>query len=83
MNFTWDGVRSEREVLIRRMLFDDPRKVLKDYEIRLLRETFLKYIHRFDERNVSFWSLVLEVSDEEIAKARSSNFREAGKVWNY
>ena len=83
MNFAWDGTTSETEIIIRRMLYDDPRKVIRDYGKERLREIFLKYIHRFDRRNRSFWPVALRIEDEEIARASASNFREACKIWDY
>jgi len=81
MNFSWDGVRGEEELLIRRMLYDDPEKVIEDYDGNTLRDTFLKNIHRFDDRNRAFWKLVLRISDEEFEQAIASNFRESCKIW--
>lgn len=83
MNLAWDGVKSDREITIREMLYEDPRKVLRKHGKEKLRKIFLKHLHRFDKRNISFWKLVLEVSDEEVARASSSNFRETGKIWSY
>ena len=79
----WDGVKSEKELLIRAMLWDDPREVVKRYGIAKLRETFTSNIHRFDRKNKAFWKLVLEVDDDEITRATEENFREAHKVWDY
>ena len=83
VNLTWDGVKSDRELTIREMLYEDPRKVIKKHGRKNLRKVFLKYIHRFDKRNRSFWKLVLGVSDEEYERAIRENFREANKVWDY
>ena len=83
MLLNWDGVKSDREITIREMLYEDPRKVLKKHGKERLRKIFLEHIHRFDKINRSFWKLVLEVSDEEYEKAIRENFREAGKAWNY
>ena len=79
----WDGVKSDTELTIREMLYEDPRNVLAKYEEEELREIFLTYIHRFDKKNRSFWKLVLGVSDEEYDRAIRENFREANKVWDY
>ncbi len=79
----WDGVKSDTELTIREMLYEDPRDVLAKYEEEELREIFLTYIHRFDKKNKSFWKLVLGVSDEEYERAIRENFREANKVWDY
>ena len=83
MNLAWDRVKSDTEIIIREMLFEDPRKVVKKHGKEKLRKIFLKYIRRFDKVNGSFWSLILEVNDEELTKASASNFREAFKIWNY
>lgn len=83
MNLSWDGVKGDREILIRKMLYEDPRKVVKEYDKEVLRKTFLEFIHRFDRINRSFWSLILDISDEEIARASASNFREACRIWDY
>ncbi len=83
MNLAWDGVKSDREITIREMLYEDPRKVLRKHRKEKLRSLFLEYVHRFDKRNKSFWKLILEVSDEEYERAIRENFREANKVWDY
>lgn len=80
--FSWDGVKGE-ELIIRRMLYDDPLLVLKDYPKEKLRKLFLENIHRFFKENLSFWKLILEVNDEELEMAKSQNFRMKCKIWNY
>ena len=68
-----DGVRSEKELLIREMLFGDIENLLPRYPREILRETFLENIHRFDRRNTAFWKLVLDVSDEELEQKTHNN----------
>ena len=43
MNLAWDGVKSDREITIREMLYEDPRKVIKKHGREKLRKIFLGY----------------------------------------
>ena len=79
----WDRVKSETEIIIREMLYDDPRDVLREYEKERLKGIFLSNLHRFDKKNKSYWKLVLDVSDEEFTRAVKENFREAHKLRDY
>jgi len=78
----WDKVRSERELLIREMLYGDVKEVLRKYPKERLKEVFLKNIHRFDPKNKAFWKLILEVSDEEIEQKTKNSFRGSGFLRN-
>ncbi len=83
MDYNWDKTASEEEILIRRMLYDDPRTLLKNYEKDLLKKLFLKNFYKFDKKNKSFWKLVLDVSDEEIDRITKESFRNSVKIWDY
>lgn len=68
----WDGVKSEKELLIREMLYGNVEEILKKHSKEELKRVFLENLHRFDSKNIAFWRLILEVSDEEIEqRARS------------
>jgi hypothetical protein len=83
MDYNWDKTASEEEILIRRMLYDDPRTLLKNYEKDFLKKLFLKNFYKFDKKNKSFWKLVLDVSDEEIDRITKESFRNSVKIWDY
>ena len=82
-NFNWDRCNNPEIILVRRMLYDDPHKVLSEFTKQELKKVFLKRIHLFRRHNRSFWKLILEVADDELEKAVAENFREAIKVWPY
>ncbi len=79
----WDGVRSDKELLIREMLYGDVENLLSHFPREELRKTFLENIHRFDKKNIAFWKLVLDVSDEEFEQRTQKNFRAVNKIWDY
>jgi predicted nucleic acid-binding protein len=79
----WDKVKSERELLIREMLYGNVKDILKKYSKEKLKETFLKNLHRFDAKNKAFWKLALDISDEEIEQRTKKSFREGGRSWNF
>ncbi len=81
MKFDWNRCRSEKELAIRRMLWDDPVSVLRDYDRDYLRELFLGNLHRFDRVNLNFWKWCLKISDEEINRRAKENFRLACQIW--
>lgn len=65
---SWDKEKSEIELLIRKMKFQDPRKTLSEYSEGKLKEVFLKNYFRFSEKERNFWKIILDISDEELAK---------------
>ncbi|WP_243694533.1 hypothetical protein [Aquifex aeolicus] len=75
--FNWDKVKSERELLIREMLYGNVKEVLKKYPRKKLREAFLKNLHRFDAKNRAFWKLALNISDEEVKERTERGFRKS------
>jgi hypothetical protein len=77
--FDWDGERSEEILLFRRMKWDDPKKLLKQYSKKELKEIFLKHYVRFDKKNQAFWKLILGICDAEIEQKTKGNF---GRVCN-
>jgi len=77
--FDWDGERSEEILLFRRMKWDDPKKLLKQYPKKELKEIFLKHYVRFDKKNQAFWKLILGICDAEIEQKTKGNF---GRVCN-
>ncbi len=83
MNFSWDGEKNIEIIIFRRMLYDSPEKVLREYGDGRLREIFWKYWFKFDRRNLNFWKLVLGISDEEFRRKTEGSFRKAVKIWDY
>jgi len=74
-NFSWDKEKSKVELLIRKMKFQDPRKTVAEHSKDELKEVFLKNYFRFSEKEKSFWKVILDISEEELAKCKS-NFEE-------
>ena len=66
--FNWDRVKSEKEIMIREMLFGDVEDILKKYPKEILKKVFLENIHRFDKKNKSFWGFVLDINIQKRRK---------------
>ncbi len=82
-NYSWDGEENPRVIIFRRMLYDSPKKVLEEYGKEKLREIFWEFWFQFDRRNLNFWKLVLEISDEEFKRKTKGSIRKAIKIWGY
>jgi len=82
LKWNWDGTRDRETLIVRRMLYDNPKQVIEDYEEDYLKELFLKKLHLFDRINKNFWKLILKVSDEEVDRAAKENPRCGFRVWN-
>ncbi len=78
----WDRVKSEKELLIREMLYGNVEEVLKIHPKEELKRVFLENLHRFDPKNRAFWKLALEVSDEEIERRAKNSLREGNFLRN-
>jgi len=83
MKFNWDGEKNPRVIVFRRMLYDSPEKVLKEYGKEKLRGIFWEFWFQFDRRNLNFWKLVLEISDEEFREKTEGSSRKAVKIRDY
>ncbi|MDL1969433.1 MAG: hypothetical protein LWW94_00375 [Candidatus Desulfofervidaceae bacterium] len=81
--YSWDAEENEEIILLRRMKYDDPFTVLRKYSKNFLKKLFLDHIHYFDKKNIAFWSLILEMRDEEIEQKTKNNFRTSCKIWRY
>ena len=78
----WYGVKSEKELLIREMLYGNVEEVLRKHSRKKLKRVFLENLHRFDPKNRAFWKLALEVSDEEIEQKAKGSFKEGSFIRN-
>lgn len=81
--FLWDGARDRDTLIFRRMLYDHPALVLKDYSRRELKKILFERWHLFDELNLNFWKTVLEVRENEFRRKRRKDFRTAIRIWSY
>lgn len=81
--FCWDRVNDEEEILIRRMILDNPITLVKIYPKDELKKIFLNNTHRFDKRNIAFWKLILGVNDDEINENANKLPWRSRKFWNY
>lgn len=81
---SWDKEKSEIELLIRKMKFQDPRKTILEYSKNKLKDVFLKNYFRFSEKEQSFWKIILDISEKELTKYKS-NFeaRKLSKIQPY
>jgi len=69
---SWDKEKSEIELLIRKMKFQDPRKTFLEYSKDKLKEVFLRNYFRFSEKEQSFWKIVLDIPEKELTKYKSN-----------
>ncbi len=81
--FAWDGQRSRSVLIARRMAFDDPVEVFRDYGEEVLKEVFFRHYYLLDRRSRNFWKIILEISDEEVEKRAKKSIRESSKIWDY
>ena len=68
LNFSWDGEENIEIIIFRRILYDSPEEVIREYGEERLKEIFWKFWFKFDKRNLSFWKLILGISDDEFRK---------------
>ena len=83
LKYNWDRVNNRKMLIIRRMLYDNPREVYWEYDREFLKKLFLDNLHLFDKLNRNFWKLALKVSDEEFNRKAKENFRLSCKIWNF
>jgi len=68
LKISWNKEKSETELLIRKMKFQDPRKTFLEYSKDKLKEVFLRNYFRFSEKEQSFWKIILDISEKELTK---------------
>jgi len=83
LEYSWDGERSREVLIARRMNWDDPVEVYRDYGKEKLIEVFRKELHLLDKVSRSFWKEILGISDEEFNKLTKENFRFRCQIWPY
>ncbi len=81
--FLWDGAEDRETLIFRRLKYDDPIEVLKDYSIEELKAVFFKNWHNLDKKSFNFWKLVLEIDDEEFNRKAKKDFKTSIKLWSY
>ncbi|WP_068550315.1 hypothetical protein [Thermosulfidibacter takaii] len=82
LKFSWDKDLTKEKLIVRRMMSDHPKEVLKDYDKNFLKKIFLKNLHRLDKINRNFWKLILEVKESEFNEAAKRNLRMANRIWD-
>ncbi|SMP15283.1 hypothetical protein SAMN06265339_1378 [Desulfurobacterium pacificum] len=83
LKYSWDGNRTKSVLVARRMMYDNPRDVYREYGEEYLKEVFLRHYNLFNDVNRVFWKTILGISDEEIEEKTKGSFRNACKIWNY
>lgn len=83
LKYSWDGERSRDILIIRRMNWDDPVEVYRDYGKEKLKELYRGNLHLLDRVNRSFWKVILGISDEEYDRLTKENFRLRCQIWPY
>ena len=83
MKKNWDNVKSEDAIIIREMLYDDPKRVVKKYGKQRLKSILLENFFKFDRKNLNFWKLILNIDDNEFNSHTNKSFRANCKIWNY
>ncbi len=81
--WAWDRTEDRDTLILRRMLYDNPKEVLKDYGVEKLKEVFVEKYRQFDRRNRNFWKLILKVKDDELEQSAERSFRGPDRLWNY
>ena len=83
LKYSWDGERSREVLIARRMNWDDPIEVYRDYGKEKLVEVYRKKLHLLDKESRSYWKVVLGISDEEFDRLIKENFRFRCQIWPY
>jgi hypothetical protein len=52
-SYAWDRTQDEEELLIRAMIYHNPVELLMAFSREELKKTFLKNLHRFDDKRMS------------------------------
>jgi len=81
--FLWDKAGDRSTLILRRMLYDHPASVLRDYSQEDLKKVLFEKWHLFDKVNLNFWKFILEVGEDEFRKKRREDFRTALRIWPY
>ena len=83
LSYAWDGTKDRDTLIFRRMLYDNPKDVLKDYGEELLKKVFVGKYRQFDKRSRNFWKLILKVKDDEVEQNTKGSFESSNRLWNY
>ena len=83
LSWAWDKTEDRDTLILRRMLYDNPKEVLKDYGVEKLKEIFVEKYRQFDKRNRNFWKLILKVKDDEVEQSTERSLRGSDRLWNY
>jgi len=81
--YLWDGTKSKDVLVFRKMCGEPYETLLKEYPVEYLKDLYFKFYYQMDKRNRNFWKIILEISDDEIAREAKKSFREACKIWDY
>ena len=83
LSWAWDKAEDRDTLILRRMLYDNPKEVLKDYGVEKLKKIFIEKCRQFDKRNRNFWKLILKVKDGELEQSTEGSLRGSDRLWNY
>ena len=83
LSWAWDKAEDRDTLILRRMLYDNPKEVLKDYGVEKLKKIFIEKYRQFDKRNRNFWKLILKVKDDEVEQSAERSLRGSDRLWNY
>ena len=81
--WAWDKAEDRDTLILRRMLYDNPKEVLEDYGVEKLKKIFIEKYRQFDKRNRNFWKLILKVKDGEVEQRTERSLRCSDRLWNY
>ena len=80
--YAWDNEQSREVLILRRMMYDDPEGVFREYDKNLLKKIFIEQWFKMDKRNRAFWKLILEVDEDEFDKYKKE-LRDSIKIWDF
>ena len=83
LRYAWDGERNREILILRRMNWDNPIEVYRDYGREKLRKLYRENLHSLTKVNRSFWKVILGISDEEFNRLTRENFRLHYQIWPY
>ena len=81
--FNWDNIKSEEIIIVREMLYDNPKDVLKKYKKERLKDILLENFYQFDKRSLNFWKFILNIDDKEFNNRTTKSIRNSCQIWNY
>ncbi len=81
--FKWDKINSKDKIILRKMLWENPKIILRNYSKEKLKQVFLEYYYLFDKKNLNFWKIILNIDEDEFIRKTEKSFRSNCKIWDY